>query len=639
MPQIHFKPDTCPSTVLCFEKPEQGIEQVFPSAKVSQLIYHYHQTVSTGAMRLLDTYTGQFVEKEPRDKATTYAILSHTWDSSGEPTQEELKKIQKLWDDPDLSPKIRNTCAFARANGYRYIWIDSCCIDKTSSAELSEAINSMYAWYARADVCYAYLADVPADEDHSKEASSFHRSRWFMRGWTLQELLAPPHLVFLSKDWSVLGSKSALAELVHDITNIAIEALLQSGALHTFSVAQRFSWATTRTTTRVEYRVYSLLGIFDINMPTLYGEGESAFHRLQEEILRRIPDQSLFVSTQICLDPPLSEFSSSLHFQCEDSLRAGISLLSPSFDAFSEAGCIEAVPHGDVVRRFGHLDLPIPDYHFTPLGIRTQVTLIPLSRVIHAHPPSDSGSNWYLVLLGCEHVERPDHLLARVCHIPTHTSSQSGVELLYCGCVRVSTALADMNQPQVDTSCRMTEVFALGPDTVQECLPFVEVRTVYISHPDRPRVVLRSEAERHRPHSTIHLLLKRECRQALQRAHYEVDFRRDVPKGEISGTHRLTISGWGTEMIVVEYTHTLEDTDDGQRLTIEARVSGTLSGHAVSPVVLCWVCCRPWPAVLCDGEKVTLSTTDGKTSKRAVVLRLDFFAVNYYSIEICPMIA
>ena len=614
-------------------------------------------------MRLLDTYTGQFVEKDPRDKATKYAILSHTWDSNGEQTQEQLKGIQKryipdplpphasdfdalcrLWDDPDLSPKIRDACAFARANGYRYIWIDSCCIDKTSSAELSEAINSMYTWYTRADVCYAYLADVPADEDHSKDESCFRQSRWFTRGWTLQELIAPPHLVFLSKDWSVLGSKSALAELVHDVTNINIEALLQSGALHTFSVAQRFSWAATRTTTRVEDRAYSLLGIFDINMATLYGEGERAFQRLQEEILRRIPDHSLFVSTQIFLDLPLSPFSSTLYFECEDSPRAGISLLSPSLDAFSRAGCIDAVPHGDVFRRFDHPNLPIPDYHFTPLGIRTQVTLIPLSRIIPVRPPPDSGSNWYLVLLGCEHAERPGHLLARVCHIP-HATSQSGIELLYCGVVRVSGSapLVDGSQPHrldLDAGCRMAEVFPLGPDAVQECLPFAEVRTVYISHPDRPRVTLHSAAERHRPHSTIYLVLKRECRQALERAQYEVEFWRDVPKGASTGTHRLTITpGWPTDVIVVEYTHTLEDTDDGQRLTIEARVSGMLWGRDVNPVVLCWVCRPPWPAVLCDGEKVTLYTTDEKTSKGAVVLRLDFFAVNYYSIEIRQTIA
>ena len=151
-------------------------------------------------MRLLDTYTGQFVEKDPTNADTTYAILSHTWDSGGEQTYKEPKKIQmrhpphtrsllrpsgssmqlhvsSIWKDLDLSPEIRDACAYARADGFRYIWIDSCCIDKTSSSELSDAINSMYAWYGRADVCYAFLADVPTDEDHLAEGSRFRKSR------------------------------------------------------------------------------------------------------------------------------------------------------------------------------------------------------------------------------------------------------------------------------------------------------------------------------------------------------------------------------------------------------------------------------------------------------------------------------
>ena len=114
----------------------------------------------------------------------------------------------------------------AREHGYRYIWIDSCCIDKTSSSELSEAINSMYAWYERAHVCYAYLANVPPDEDPRKDGSAFRRSRWFTRGWTLQELLAPKNLVFLSMDWARLGTKDELTQLVSDITGISADALL-----------------------------------------------------------------------------------------------------------------------------------------------------------------------------------------------------------------------------------------------------------------------------------------------------------------------------------------------------------------------------------------------------------------------------
>ena len=143
-------------------------------------------------MRLLDTYTGKFVEKDPRNEDFKYAILSHTWDTDGEQTYQGLKKIQewyaakswfpkwmqfsspllsRIWTDLNLSPKILHACETARKDGYRYIWIDSCCIDKTSSSELSEAINSMYTWYRRADVCYAYLADVNPDEDPWKDSS------------------------------------------------------------------------------------------------------------------------------------------------------------------------------------------------------------------------------------------------------------------------------------------------------------------------------------------------------------------------------------------------------------------------------------------------------------------------------------
>ncbi|KAM5545418.1 hypothetical protein V8D89_001031 [Ganoderma adspersum] len=201
---------------------------------------------------------------------------------------------RSIWDDPELSPKIRRACEVARADGYEYIWIDSCCIDKSSSSELSEAINSMYAWYGGAHVCYAYLADVPAGDNHRGRTSWFRESRWFRRGWTLQELIAPLHLMFLSQDWAVIGPKYALVGIVQEITGISDEALLHITSLDQFSVAQRLSWASIRVTTRVEDLAYSLLGIFDINMPTLYGEGERALRRLQEQIMQRIPDQSLF---------------------------------------------------------------------------------------------------------------------------------------------------------------------------------------------------------------------------------------------------------------------------------------------------------------------------------------------------------
>ncbi|KAI1796934.1 hypothetical protein LXA43DRAFT_969528 [Ganoderma leucocontextum] len=202
-------------------------------------------------VRCDDTIHTQFVEKDPAD--TEYAILSHPWDSKGEQTYKQLRNrndtIQPLSGTGTSPPRSE-----AHANGYQYIWIDSCCIDKSSSSKFSVAINSMYAWYARTKVYHAYLADVPAGGDHRRAWSPFRKSRWFTRGWTLQELIAPLDVVFLSWDWAVIGPK----------------AFLHVESLDRFSVAQRLSWAARRETTK-------------------------------EEIMRRIPDYSLFAWGEVYL--------------------------------------------------------------------------------------------------------------------------------------------------------------------------------------------------------------------------------------------------------------------------------------------------------------------------------------------------
>lgn len=173
---------------------------------------------------------------------------------------------------------------------------DRCCIDKTSSAELSEAINSMFRWYERARVCYAYLSDVSGDANLRVDVREFVESRWFTRGWTLQELVAPKSVLFYSKrgrGWHFLGSKEDLCDHISNITGIDTDTLYGAG-LELASVARKMSWASQRETTRIEDTAYCLLGIFDVNMPLLYGEGEKAFLRLQEEILRSSYDYSLF---------------------------------------------------------------------------------------------------------------------------------------------------------------------------------------------------------------------------------------------------------------------------------------------------------------------------------------------------------
>jgi hypothetical protein len=150
----------------------------------------------------------------------------------------------------------------------------------------------MYKWYQQAEVCYAFLSDVPLDNEHrAVPGSAFRRSKWFTRGWTLQELLAPKNLIFYDQKWAEIGTKSSLKEILEDITGIKTIHLFH---IHDACVAQKMSWASKRETTRLEDEAYCLMGLFQVNMPPLYGEGERAFECLQLEILRTTDDASLF---------------------------------------------------------------------------------------------------------------------------------------------------------------------------------------------------------------------------------------------------------------------------------------------------------------------------------------------------------
>ncbi|KAH7926863.1 HET-domain-containing protein, partial [Leucogyrophana mollusca] len=221
-----------------------------------------------------------------------YAILSHRW------AREEVS-YQEL-NNPSLASKLKGynkierCCAHALADGYEYLWVDTCCIDKSSSAELSEAINSMYRWYAQARVCYVYLEDVHSDDNPVAEFSEFRRSKWFTRGWTLQELIAPGTIVFLAMDWVEIGSKTSLISALAVITGVDEGVLLGKVSLAKISVATKMSWASQRNTTRVEDGAYSLMGLFGVHLPLIYGEGNNAFARLQLEILKMSNDQSIF---------------------------------------------------------------------------------------------------------------------------------------------------------------------------------------------------------------------------------------------------------------------------------------------------------------------------------------------------------
>ncbi|USP78162.1 hypothetical protein yc1106_05436 [Curvularia clavata] len=195
--------------------------------------------------------------------------------------------------------KIINAAEQARGQGCDYLWVDTCCIDKTSSAELQEAINSMYRWYRDAEVCIVYLSDIAVDHGDFRTASeiagyAFTHSRWTQRGWTLQELIAPAVCRFYFQDWTLMGEKVEFLNELSEATGIPVHVLEETRSLNEVSVAERMSWAAHRQSTRIEDVAYCLLGIFDIHMPLLYGEGEKAFIRLQEEILKTTDDYSLF---------------------------------------------------------------------------------------------------------------------------------------------------------------------------------------------------------------------------------------------------------------------------------------------------------------------------------------------------------
>ncbi|OAG06035.1 HET-domain-containing protein, partial [Paraphaeosphaeria sporulosa] len=261
-------------------------------------------------MRLLSTKSLQLEQFNDEERLPPYAILSHTWGEE-EVTLDDLLRehVQTMIG----YRKIEQTCRIAAQDGFGYVWIDTCCIDKSSSAELSEAINSMFRWYALSQKCYAYLEDLVWHEGQSSgvgshqygNAHSLQRSRWFTRGWTLQELIAPSEVYFYDKYWTLTGTRTALADILAKITSVDLEVLVnldlyisRTQHLKVFlrerSVAQRMSWASKRKTTRPEDLAYCLLGIFDIHMPLLYGEGiEKAFRRLQMEILRYSTDQSI----------------------------------------------------------------------------------------------------------------------------------------------------------------------------------------------------------------------------------------------------------------------------------------------------------------------------------------------------------
>jgi hypothetical protein len=305
-------------------------------------------------MRLLHTSTYK-VHEFFGNEIPNYAILSHRW-------EEEEVSLYDLENEKGFEKagfaKISGCCARSVLDGFQYVWIDTCCIDKTSSAELSEAINSMYLWYQNAQVCYAYLSDAVKG---GRPEEHFSRSKWFKRGWTLQELLAPSFVAFYDRFWNEIGTKFSLVTEIESITGIRSLAQIDQAC-----VAEKMSWASRRETTRVEDMAYCLMGLFDVHMAPLYGEGPKAFIRLQLEILSKSDDESIFAWADV--------------------LGHQGGLLASSPKAFQHSGNIQLL----------NFDKERPQYSMTNKGLRIELVLIQSDDSSAGSAPTE-----YLAPLNC----------------------------------------------------------------------------------------------------------------------------------------------------------------------------------------------------------------------------------------------
>ena len=322
---------------------------------------------------------------DDEDSKITYAILSHRWIGT-EIHYEEMvdlgkmnTKQQKEIRDRQGYKKVVATCKQAEEDNCKWVWVDTCCMDKRNGAELQESMNSMYRWYANAKICYAYLHDVDGSSFPDKVDKKYHKSNgrpeWFSRGWTLQEMIAPQILRFFNKDWKPIGDRKWLAPTLEKITGVPVNILQHGLEGNRPCIAQIMSWAANRKTKRVEDRAYSLMGLLDVNMPTVYGEGKKAFHRLQLEIIRSSTDQSIFAWGHD-----------------SENVRIG-SILADSPSDFKDCSTMELMEHDEFIEEFPELSLTgAQDLDVFPITNRG----IHIWMVLRPYPDSNSVFKAYL---------------------------------------------------------------------------------------------------------------------------------------------------------------------------------------------------------------------------------------------------
>ncbi|KAK5653965.1 hypothetical protein OQA88_7641 [Cercophora sp. LCS_1] len=290
--------------------------------------------------------------------------------------------------------KISLACGQAEREGIQWIWIDSVCVNRESSAELTEAINSMWTWYSQAAVCYAFLEDV----QHGKMRGGYRvwkddfvQSRWFKRGWTLQELLAPRKLVFYGAGWKMLGTKSGLVRTVEKASGIDRRTLLEPGMVGKASVARRMAWASGRSTSLPEDMAYSLMGLFGVKMVPMYGEGgEEAFGRLQEEIIKKCDDQTIFAWGILGEEErPILHHTEQEEFGGEE-VEGTMPVLARSPRDFKGMEKVVPAPTGQ--------GLDAVDYGMTNKGVRIKLHMIKIGKGREVE-----SQGYYLAALDCRH--------------------------------------------------------------------------------------------------------------------------------------------------------------------------------------------------------------------------------------------